>query len=239
MIRQKTPIASAVFGLILSLLGAPFALAGNLIVDGSFENPVVPVGSFLNFNPGDSIGGAWTVLGSTPGSPAVNLVQTTYNEPFNNNVHFPAEDGLNSLDLTGPSNTGPNSGVQQIVSTIAGQGYDLSFYVGVAAGAPVYSTPSTVDLSINGGASVGYTNANLVDGTVTWELFTTTFIATASTTTITFLNGDSTNNFNGLDNVQLVTASAVPEPSTLVLLACGLPTIVGVFRSCCRKRNAS
>ena len=157
MIRQEI-LPKLVMGLAtllvsyLSLLSAPSANAGNLIADGSFESPVLPVGTLLTFNAGDTIGGVWTVLGSTPGAAAVSLVQTAYTEPFHNNVHFPAEDGLNSLDLTGPSNTGLASGVMQTVSTVAGQGYQLSFYVGVAAGASVYSTPSTVDLSINGGA---------------------------------------------------------------------------------------
>jgi hypothetical protein len=84
-----------------------------------------------------------------------------------------------------------------------------------------YSLPSILDLSIDGGARTSFTNANLVDGTVTWQQFSQDFTATNLSTTIAFFNGiaSADNNFVGLDNVQISSLSqptSVPEPFTII-----------------------
>jgi hypothetical protein len=59
---------------------------------------------------------------------------------------------------------------------------------------------------------------------LSWELFTHTFIASA-TTTLAFLNGDpGDDNSNGLDNVVLIDLgpAATPLPAALPLFATGL-----------------
>src|SRR5262245_23701329 len=99
-----------------------------LIVNGSFEDPVLAPGAFALFTPGQTLGGAWAVLGN-PGT-NIALSQTLYGEPFNNTSRFNAQDGFNSIDLTGSFNQGPSAGVEQTVATISGQQYTLSFYVG-------------------------------------------------------------------------------------------------------------
>ena len=56
---------------------------------------------------------------------------------------------------------------------------------------------------------------------MTWEQFTTSFLATSSSTTLEFLNEDPlSDNSNGLDNGVVTPGSVVstPEPSTLLLL---------------------
>jgi hypothetical protein len=65
-------------------------------------------------------------------------------------------------------------------------------------------------------------------------MFTTSFTASGSTTTIDFLNGDpGTDNTNGLDNVSINATSAVPEPGSVALLGSAL----GVMAFWSRKRT--
>ncbi len=211
--------------LTLAIVGAAAAFfvgsasAQNLLSNAGFETPVLAPGAVQNFATGSTIGGAWLVLG-TPSTTPVGIVQTTASEPANGITQFNAQQGLNSLDLTGPGNTGLNSGVRQTISTAIGQVYLLSFFVGRASGGAVYATPSTLTLSINSGVLAPFTNANSTAGMVNWQQFVTSFTATSALTTIDFFNGTLSNNEVGLDNVVL---TAVPEGSaTWALLAIGL-----------------
>jgi hypothetical protein len=222
---MKCWLAKAVVGVatIVLFVRLPSPAQAGLIVNGSFENPVVAPGALQILTPGQTIGGAWTVLGN-PGT-NVLLVQTSHGEPFSNLSQFNAHEGLNSLDLTGDANVGPSAGIQQAISTVAGEEYTLSFFVGRAtpSGGPgtFYPTPATVDLSIDSGTRVSFTNSDITDDGVNWRQFSFTFTSVGSTTTITFYNGTAAgNNFAGLDDVSLVSA-AVPEPSGLALLITG------------------
>src|SRR5207249_1916696 len=104
-----------------------------------------------------------------------------------------AQDGLSSLDLTGDFNTGPTDGIQQTVATTVGHLYQLSFYVGRAQsnnGNSAYQQPATVDVSIDGGPRIGFTNSNSpIPGSVDWRLFNLNFTASTSNTSIAFLSG--------------------------------------------------
>jgi hypothetical protein len=183
--------------------------AQNLITNSGFENPSL-TGTFLVVNQGNSIGG-WTVLGSS-----TLLLRTDHIEP---GVSFASQEGLNSLDLTGNVNVGTSAGVTQNISTVIGQVYNISFYVGRASGSAFYATPSTADLSINGGVRTSFTNAGATSGTTNWQQFLTTFTAVSTSTSIAFYNATTSNNFVGLDNVSV---TAAPEPATISLLTLGI-----------------
>lgn len=199
----------------LFCLGATSAQA-NLIVNGSFETPVVPVGSFTNFGSGSTGITGWTVVG-----PEASIVSGTFSQ---NGLNFPAQDGVQWVDLTG-FNANSVEGVQQVVSTTPGTTYNLSYFVGnVVNPGGIFGLTSTVDVLVNGSQIQAATNSG-GGTTLTWEQFTTSFVATGSSTTIGFLNGDPrTDNSNGLDNVVLTAGavSGVPEPGTWVLLGSGL-----------------
>jgi Protein of unknown function (DUF642) len=184
--------------------------ATNLIVNGSFERPVVPVGGFTNFDTGTSALGGWQVVG-TPGN--VSVVSTT---TVGNGLTFPAAVGEQWLDLTGDgSNTA--TGVQQTVATTAGTTYVLTFYVGNPndPGGP-NGTTSTVNVFVNGTETFSITN--LAGAGLTymfWQRYTTTFVAISSETTLAFMNGDGpTDNTNGLDGISLVAQAPANQPDT-------------------------
>ncbi len=192
----------------IAAIAAAFSLASpaqaNLLTNGSFEVATVPPTSFTNFPTGRSAITGWTVFG-----PPVSVVGASFDAPF-----FPAQDGIQWLDLTGPTSGG--GGVQQAVATTPGQTYNLSFYLGTG-----FSTTSTVGILING--SLLTTRTNSTPGAViNWQQFTIPFTAASTSTLIGFGNLDRIgDDSNGLDNVSLdlAPAAAASEPGTLLLLA--------------------
>lgn len=193
------PIKSAPLVLAaLSFFVSP-AFAANLILDGSFEKPVVPDGTYQLFNTGDTFKN-WTVVGD-PGNVAIVSGDFSYCVPL------PAKKGVQFLDLTGTSNT--PTGVQTSVKTTPGSTYSVAFFIGNLAGDGNCGTTSTVNLVIDGVPVASFTNRKTGD-TLVWKKFSTEFTAQNATTMIAFINGDGPNDTsNGLDaiTVELV---AVP-----------------------------
>jgi Protein of unknown function (DUF642) len=209
------------------------ALAGvnvraDLIANGSFEttSPVVPAGSFNLYTPGQTGLTGWTIVGGSGTNIAV--VNGTFTEA---GISFPAESGSNWVDLTGlVSNS--SEGVAQTIATNIGDSYTLTFWVGnVDSPSTGFGVTSTADVSANSTSLGAFTNnCTTCTTTLAWEQFSNTFTATSTSTTLTFLNGDPTNdNSNGLDNVSLVDngPSTVPEPSLIVLLGSALLGLAG------------
>ena len=197
-------------GWLLLLLAAPsFA---NMITNGDFETPIVPVGGFLNYVTGSTLITGWTVIGRQ-----VSIVSGSY---FSNGAHFPAESGVQWLDLTGDLSNQMGEGVTQTVATTPGQVYQLSYWLGNVT-APGYGTTSTASITINGTVTFTDTNSTVSPTLLVWQQFTHTFTAAGTSTTIGFLNEDpSSDNSNGIDNVVLTPVmSSIPEPTSLLLFA--------------------
>ena len=133
--------AATVAGAVLAATGAD---AASLILNGSFETPLVPVGNFTSFPVGGATLTNWSVTG--PSGTEVAIVSGSFSQ---GGVTFEAQDGNQWLDLTG---NGSNSteGVAQTVSTIPGHQYQLSFWVGNTTGGGIFGTTSTVDVLLNG-----------------------------------------------------------------------------------------
>lgn len=225
---RRALLATAASALVLApqIVSAQFANPG-------FEAPLLTPGSYSIFGGGSNVGG-WSVVGNQ-----VLLLSTTYTESNgvgNATLTFNARSGLNSMDLTGAGNVGTSSGVEQSVATVLGQQYNISFWLGKATGNGFYATPSVLDLSINGGSRVSFTNSNNNPNVIDWQLFSYGFTATGASTLVTFYNGTglASNNMVGLDDVDITAVSVVPEPSSMMLMAGGLIGLAGFAR---RRRN--
>ena len=216
-VNMKIPFRA----ILLWLLTASCAQATNMLTNGSFDS--TSLGSIRRFTTGQNISG-WTVVG-----PAVLLINGNYREPYHG-ASFNAEDGPNALDITGVGNEGTSAGVWQTISTVMGQDYSLSFFVGRASStnnSVAYANPASIDLSIDNGARTTYTNSNsnTILGLIDWQEFTTVFTANSTITKISFYNAMlGLTSYAGLDNVSLspVTLAAVPEPAMTGLLGTGI-----------------
>ena len=204
-------------------LAAPASAAGNLIINGDFEAAPAPAnGTFNQLFGGSTALPGWTVTGAD-----VLVIDKNYVE--GGTLVFNANSPNVAVDLTGAGNTSPLDGIfQNVTTTLAGQLYSLSFYVGNAApiggNGGVYVLPSTVNLSINGGAAQSFTNSSTVGTSpggngINFKLFTTSFTATGASTLIAFSNGTPVgDNYAGLDDVSL---TAIPEPATWAMMILG------------------
>jgi hypothetical protein len=203
--------------ILISFMASP-AFA-NLITNGSFETPVVPNGGFTNFPGGSTAITGWTVVGVDSAVTSTNFVQS--------GIHFQAQDGIQFIDLAGVTSNSNASGVTQTIPTVSGQPYAVSFYVGSStdASGSFFFFPSTIDLSINAGPRVPFTNPIGPTNMLNWQQFIVPFVATGAATNLTFYNGSASNNFESmLDNVVV---DAVPEPATIFLFALGGTAILG------------
>lgn len=181
----------------------------------------MPVGGYINYLGGSTAITGWTVVGVDS-----SIVNTTFTQ---SGVTFNAENGNQWIDLAGVTSNSMSSGVTQSVGTMIGDAYQLTFYVGSSYALPFFF-PATVDLSIDGGARTHFSNPATPPDKLDWKLFTVDFTATHSTTVITFLNGDASNNYETpLDNVQLtdISPAAVPEPSSLTMFGMAVVAVAG------------
>jgi hypothetical protein len=182
--------------LFVGSLGSNKIHSGNLIRNGSFEEPRVPIGSYQLLSKGQAFVG-WNVVGI--GNVAV--ISRSYTSE---GLSFPVPNGRQWLDMTGLSNS--SVGVSQRVATKIGDHYTLTFEVGNQDDPKgIYGTKSTVDVFVNGTPLLIATN-RIDNGTKrqVWKFFSHQFTAIRTTTTVRFMNGDSPrDNTNGLDGVSI------------------------------------
>ena len=200
-------------GLMLggALIGLASGANAQTVGNGGFEDPAPPAGGFNLYNPGQNIG-AFTVFGGAGSNVAV--ISNTFNDPAGrNNSHS----GAAHLDLTGSvDNGGGQQGIVQSVTTLQGQAYTLSFYIGhrYDDGAPTIIGVSTT------GAMGSYTNFTNADrsgtsaASISYQLYSLTFVAVGSSTQIAFRDNQPLGQaVAALDDVTLAPfVAAVPGP---------------------------
>jgi hypothetical protein len=206
-------VTGAVGGILLSSVGG-YAGVTELVTNGSFEAPAVS-GSFQQFTSGIP---GWT------GSAGIEI-QTNGALGAGQGTSFGNQ--YAELGVEAPST------YSQALATVAGTTYDYSFYLAARPG----TGTNTVSIGLTGNASKAFSVADT--GSVTFEKFTGTFLATGSSSILSFTPVNLMDPGGGdlLDNasVSVSTGSgsaAVPLPlavwSGLICLA-GI-TGVGLYR---------
>jgi hypothetical protein len=222
---------------LLVIVGIAFDARADLIIDGGFENPGVPVGGNITYSVGETIDSVWTVIGS----PLGNISVLSEFQNAGPNLMYTAHTGVQEIDLTGGTDNGAATGLEQTISTVTGFQYTLDFWVGNVNASPP-DWPASVAVQLDGITVETVTNTNVATygssgvAPANWELFSYNFTATGNTTTVGFLdNVPADVGFNGLDDVS-VNAAASPEPSTMFLLGAGL-LLIGIRRDGNRSRG--
>ncbi|UXH79698.1 DUF642 domain-containing protein [Roseateles amylovorans] len=181
-----------------------FAAEGdNLLNNGSFESTALRSGGWHVYSGIDG----WTV-----GRNGVEV---------RNNVSGSAVDGHNFVEL----DTSANSSISQSFATVAGATYALSF--------------SYANRGDNRGAAsngLGWTVGGLTgvvgnNTSTTWATYSTEFIGTGQTMTLSFAALGRSDSFGtSLDGVSVRMLSAVPEPQSMALMLAGLAALGVVAR---------
>lgn len=197
--------------------------SANLLIDGSFESAVLPNGTYQYYE-GTSLYG-WA--SSTGVDDAIEI---------RNNVVGTAQDGTYFAEL----DSRHNSSMSQSFATTVGQTYTLSFWYSnraqsdefnsVFAGGvvPVSSQGMTFNVGTGDVAVPTIATANTTADNQ-WQLYSTTFVATGTSTTLSFAaTGTSDSWGSSLDNISV--SSAVPEPASGALLVSGVLMLAGLSR---------
>lgn len=197
---------------------ASVANAVNL-VNGSFEDTtgfVPPSNDTMSLAGGSTVMNGWTVTGDS-------LAWIGPTNPF----LLAASNGSYFLDLTDYTAGAPFGGVSQVLNTLAGHSYLVSFDLGSSNH---WGGQSGLQVSA-AGTSASFLSTTTPDVN-TWESKSFTFNATGATTTLSFL-GNLGVNYIGLDNISisdLGLVGAVPEPATWLMMLLGIGALGAALR---------
>jgi Protein of unknown function (DUF642)/PEP-CTERM motif len=182
-------------------------------------NPGFELGTFVNdgngtmvLAVGSTVMTGWTVTGD-------QLAWIISPNPWG----LSAQEGNRFLDFTAYPAGAPFGGVTQTLATVAGQQYQVNYFLGSYTqrwGGP------PVSIVASAGSTSQTCSVTTTSTASTWTLCSMLFTASSASTPLAFL-GTAGFQYIGLDNVSVdaVTGSAVPEPGTLMLLAGGLAAL--------------
>ncbi|PUA29152.1 MAG: hypothetical protein B0W54_00640 [Cellvibrio sp. 79] len=194
-----------VLGALAGLLLALNAQA-NLIVNGGFEDNNVAAGNWAYF-PSSSVNG-WD---------GDNI------EIWDSFGGVVAPEGTQHAELNAHPFDGTVFSIYQSFATVIGQTYDVSFFYSAREN-------NNEQFSFSAGTLAVLLNDHVVGS---WKQYTGSFVATATTSAITFTSYDNSTVGNFLDDVVVTTRTHVDESGALVMMMIGL---IGLF---CSRRKLS
>jgi choice-of-anchor C domain-containing protein len=187
--------------LILAAIAAavlPAAANAQAFQNGGFETGPNP-GSYSTHN-----GGSTAITGWTVGGASVDYIGS----------YWAAGEGDRSIDLSGNA----AGSIAQTFDTVLGQAYAVTFLLaGNPDGAPAVKT---VAVGATGNAIANYTldSTGSSHAAMGWTEYTYNFVATGSSTTLSFASLDNSPYGPALDGVSV---AAVPEPAAWGMLIGG------------------
>jgi len=192
-------------------ISAPAHAATELVTNGGFEaGGVFEDGGFYPPN--------WARFG--PGGPGAvsNLAVDVHSGSW----------GFTS----GP--VGTTAGIEQVLTTVAGQTYTITFWLTLEGLTPQASTPSTFDASFDGFSLLSLAN----EAPFGFTQFSFTATASTTSTPLRFTFRDDPG-FWAIDDISVQEAiAAVPEPATWMMMLLGFGAI-GASMRFRRRRNES
>jgi Protein of unknown function (DUF642) len=213
--------------MLLLVLSSAANARADLVINGDFED--VRIGApFLSSNPADIPG--WTHAGTVGDALLWGVGYSDSGGSITVAGH-----GVQFVTLGGGFNgSGTGSWSQTITGLTAGASYNLAFDM---ASEGTFSGSQSITVDFPTGSSTGAMTFSAAASPANywraWEQKTMTFVANSTSATLRF---SATTQFDvGLDFVR-VTAAAVPEPSSLVLLASAAIPVLGL--SIVRRRRA-
>jgi choice-of-anchor C domain-containing protein len=208
---MKTRLLGLAAALAFLNAASPASAGVNILTNGSFELGTYPGGAFAELGAGATNISGWSIGGG-----GVDWIGS----------YWQPADGARSLDLNRLS----AGSVSQTFSTVAGQKYNVSFYLsGNPDGGPALKT---IQIAVNGILQeISYTTGANTRENMIWVPVSFSFFADSTTETLTFLS--ATTGFSGnagfpgafgpaLDNAAV---SAVPELSTWAMMLLGFAGI--------------
>ena len=176
----------------------------NMLVNGDFEAPIIP-------------NQTWNVFQAIPGwittsGAGIEIQNHVAGSPYSGN-QFVELDSNN------------NSSMEQLVSTISGDHYLLSFEYSARPGEPANTTPIELDW---GGVKIATLDLSGIGHTDTvWHQYQFNLVGNGNVEALSFKALGTDDSFGGyLDNISLngkcPPPSSVPEPATMSLLGLGL-----------------
>jgi len=228
---MKRIISAVALASALALI-ATEAGAANLVNNGDFDN----IGGVWTDNTGNGSNDFQTSEGVA--IPEWSNVSGFANEfwvltpnGYSGLTASPGNGSIYFVDLTGEANNQPFGGIEQTISTTAGDSYVLTFALGSATTWNLGNLAGSALTASATGTSLLASHLFTASTPTTvnqWQTETLSFTADSASTTIEFL-GDSTNvnsKYIGLDDVAVSPVSGtVPEASTWVMMVAGFASL--------------
>jgi hypothetical protein len=195
--------------IVASLWAGRSALADNLLINGSFETPVIAPPSYTFI-------GAFSFTGWSGYSPATSLSNAC---GLSRGMQYglPDYDGQQVFSLNG-GDAPPGSWIEQTFSTAPGQLYEIDFMCGRSG---YYSQSLSLNAQVFDSSSQQLAILSAMPpATAGWSAKTFNFVADSTSSRLRFTDTSGSNPNNDIV-LDAVSASAIPEPGSLSLFGVG------------------